>query len=470
MIALLILVFPASALADPINAVVGDESWFALYGRAPVGVDEVSRIRVHLAWVETRLRGSEPTHLSAEQRERRELALDALAEYRRRGVFPRRTDDAYVGRRPRFIDDRGVRCAVGELIAATGHPELAARIRDAHEYAYVPDIDDPELLAWAETHGLSVRELAMIQPGYSPPPTADAVRAEIESSKDGITLECAREHAPPSSFRLRIRGDSRGEVHVHARSDDPFVRCFVSKLGDLGSGGAWDEQPRRFRLRMRVDVTPPQEQLDRLLRTLRVEETVTSCIPRPGPMPNRAFFNVRVGERGVLVGARTEPHNAEVERCLRIWLRNALQRFGPGRLRLHGRAPDLELGRVMSTSRLEQALQSYAPHTATECFEHGAPERASVRVRAEVDRPLAIEIEGGEDAWRECLAAKLDEQLRSNFSVSRQLSDGTYERFFRVDASAEAEHSFEIEGPEEREQRQREERERMEREMERYSL
>lgn len=122
----------------------------------------------------------------------REAALDELERYIARGEFPRRTDDTFAGRRPRFIDDRGVHCAVGHLIAASGEAELARAINATHEYDYVRDIDEPALVAWAKRAGFTLDELAMIQPTYGEMPI-DAHRAQelIERARSRA-LVCTR--------------------------------------------------------------------------------------------------------------------------------------------------------------------------------------------------------------------------------------------------------------------------------------
>ena len=81
------------AFAEPVNAVVGDVSWELEHGEAPVEGEspEVDRIRTHLLYVADVLRARSDEELDATQRERRRQLLDALEDYARRGVFPRRS-------------------------------------------------------------------------------------------------------------------------------------------------------------------------------------------------------------------------------------------------------------------------------------------------------------------------------------------------------------------------------------------
>lgn len=133
--------------------------------RADLSEPEPVRIQRHLAQVETDLRTHPPRGLSAEQAEARERRLDDLHAYRVRGEFPRNPDypDSLV---PYFIDARGVACAVGQLVIASGHRDFAEEIARTRNHAYIREIDDPRLAAWAEASGLTLEECARIQPSY----------------------------------------------------------------------------------------------------------------------------------------------------------------------------------------------------------------------------------------------------------------------------------------------------------------
>lgn len=153
---------------SPVNAVLGNESYVARHGRPPTGpISETERIRTHLEYVADLLEHADTTHLEHYQLQNRSAALTELRRYARAGEFPQ-NNRPFPGqdRRPRFIDDRGVHCAVAQLIASSGRAQLAADIDRESEYAYVEDIDDPRLLDWAHHHGFERTELAMIQPSY----------------------------------------------------------------------------------------------------------------------------------------------------------------------------------------------------------------------------------------------------------------------------------------------------------------
>ena len=150
---------------QPVNAVIGNESYRATFGEAPkAGTSEQLRLRTHLAYVEGLLRARDVSHLTPAQRERRTRLLDQLRAYRKRGVFPQNTYQR--GRTPVFIDAQGRLCAVGFLIAQSAGREAAERINERYRLDRIADMDAPAVEKWAERHGFTLRELAMIQPRY----------------------------------------------------------------------------------------------------------------------------------------------------------------------------------------------------------------------------------------------------------------------------------------------------------------
>lgn len=127
--------------------------------------ESVHRIREHLARTEADLRRNTPAGLTEAQREARARRLDDLGDYRESGRFP--INPAPLDTlHPIFIDAAGTACAVGRLIIASGRRDLAEAIAAAQNHAYLPEIADPRLPAWAEENGLTLEECARIQPSY----------------------------------------------------------------------------------------------------------------------------------------------------------------------------------------------------------------------------------------------------------------------------------------------------------------
>jgi hypothetical protein len=446
----------------PINAVLGDASWVALHGVPPdASVAETDRLRTHLLYVERLLRAADTTELSASQRARRARLLLELEAYARAGVFPqRRSDDGHGPRRPLFIDDRGVHCAVGELIRASGAPELARAIHERWEHAYVTEIDSPALRAWAAAHGLRLGELAMIQPTYGEgSATPGYIRRSLDRAKEDLTLACARDHEPPDVVLLEIRRDERGRVHIVAAQEDGFAQCFAQKAG-VGARDepARDEPTREFRFSVQLAIELPQLILEQRLGRLNLHRDSTRCIPRPGPVPRVAHIHVLSNAEGLSVAVRTEPANDEVIACLTEYLQQVLRRFGAGRWQLEAQRT-VRLRTAMSTPGLRRAVVNYAPGAATYCYDEDAPSTLRVRARAVLDAAdVELEIDGGSAAFRACLTRRIQARIRSDLLVPRQMPDGSVERFFRIDARAEATVDVRVRSPAEREQRRRKQR------------
>jgi hypothetical protein len=167
----------------PINAVAGDASWDDLRGTDPSGASETERIRVHLEWVERELRDRNVDQFGAGASANRAALLDVLHDYRVAEVFPRHTATVSEGRAPRWVDDRGVHCAVAHLVAASGRTDLVDEVQQWHEYDYVPDMNVLGLVDWARTHGFTLRELAMIQPTYDDGGVREPTRLEEEEAR-----------------------------------------------------------------------------------------------------------------------------------------------------------------------------------------------------------------------------------------------------------------------------------------------
>ena len=159
---------------------------------------DADRIQLHLRLVSNYLKESSPSKLNEEQLAKRSSLLDALAGYAEDKVFP--NNKYHLTRRPYFIDEEDVYCAVGYLISYSGHDELARKISAEHNYDYVADIKTEGLLAWADTHGFSVNELKWIQPGYPPTVTLDS----LSNGTNGTVREL---YADNSAGRMLFAGD-----------------------------------------------------------------------------------------------------------------------------------------------------------------------------------------------------------------------------------------------------------------------
>lgn len=129
---------------------------------------EADRVRAHLLAAEQFLRSRDVSGLSREQRERRSANIDALAEYRARGRFPRNGE--YPGRRvPYFMDSEGTLGALSYLMDRSGERDLVIRVAATHNNAYVGELaGDADVMSWLAREGLTLEDAARIQPMHGP--------------------------------------------------------------------------------------------------------------------------------------------------------------------------------------------------------------------------------------------------------------------------------------------------------------
>lgn len=142
------------------------------------------RIQLHLMEVVRLLKSNNPFLEDKEVSQNRLHLIEVLASYAQQKVFPKNSFHSI--RTPYFIDQFGNYCAVGFLVKESGFDGISKAIAANQNFAYVRDIDSPELLNWSKKHGFSLEELALIQPGYSPTTPhnqiGDGTNGEVKSS------------------------------------------------------------------------------------------------------------------------------------------------------------------------------------------------------------------------------------------------------------------------------------------------
>ncbi|MEW5860628.1 MAG: DUF928 domain-containing protein [Cyanobacteriota bacterium] len=178
------------------------------------------RIRRHLRSVEHQLRTiSSKIKLKAINPLRLRY-LDLLHEYWVRGQFPRNYSLPHQTT-PCFIDRDGQMCAVAHLLIATGYSDLAYQIADQANNAYITEMAFPALNQWVAESGLTLSELALIQPVYylchTPNSQIDSPPAIVRQAENYANLEISpnsRVRFQPSVLspaivdQLRNRGGS----------------------------------------------------------------------------------------------------------------------------------------------------------------------------------------------------------------------------------------------------------------------
>ncbi len=150
---------------NAVNAVIGDESFRAVYDKEPTAAtSEQKRIVTHLKYVRKKLLHRDVGYLSKRKRQLRRKNLNRLKDYIQRGEFPK--NKAFSNRRPNFIDSKGRICAVGYLVEQSLGRRAAEALNEKFQYEYVLEMESPKLRKWATENGFTTRELAMIQPSY----------------------------------------------------------------------------------------------------------------------------------------------------------------------------------------------------------------------------------------------------------------------------------------------------------------
>lgn len=130
--------------------------------------------------------------LTPEQRRNREAAIALLERYRDAGQYPQNRDFAgeYV---PYFVDPvTDAHCAVGYLMAQTGHEALVRRIAAADNHVRVLDLaGDAEVRQWLDEYGITLEEAARIQPAYDWDPGSGPGIGFVEPMDNPLTNETA---------------------------------------------------------------------------------------------------------------------------------------------------------------------------------------------------------------------------------------------------------------------------------------
>lgn len=187
-------------------------------------------IQEHLLLVEQHLRAKSVEHLSLSQKANRIESLDVLETYGNEALFPKNTRHAYTI--PYFVDDFNTACAVGHLMRESGELELVQWIQNTQNNAFIKDLPQAELQAWADEHGFTLSELMWIQPSYGPPVNVDAQieQPNCSTSNGAITLEVSESDwgeqagGPDDVAALMYEwSKGQGEGEIIAESEIPAV-------------------------------------------------------------------------------------------------------------------------------------------------------------------------------------------------------------------------------------------------------
>jgi hypothetical protein len=134
--------------------------------------------------------------LTAELAGRRAQLLGWLHDYTEAGQFP--TDDAGLPRSV-FVDSKGIRCPMAELIYRSGHADLVEAVAREHNEVRLAAVTEGPLHDWMLGSGLTMDEIALIQGA------AD------------IDMTWLRQEAP-SQETILARGEMRGRLESAERA------------------------------------------------------------------------------------------------------------------------------------------------------------------------------------------------------------------------------------------------------------
>ena len=127
---------------------------------------EVMRLQRHFDSVDVELKSRNVSSLGSAQLAHRAQLIGWLREYREAATFP--TNDRFANPTPFFRDKDGVLCAMAYLIDRSGRSDIVNKVAATRNNAYIRELaDDPALIAWLDSWGLSVAEAARIQPSYN---------------------------------------------------------------------------------------------------------------------------------------------------------------------------------------------------------------------------------------------------------------------------------------------------------------
>lgn len=376
---------PASAgpSAARINATVGDVSWRAARASDPVSADEDERIAVHLAWVESKLRATQHASLSPSQQQKRAALLDELHAYQARRVFPRQSEGR--GRLPRFVDADGRHCAVAQLVHASAGPGLVQQVQDRFEFALIDDMDLPALDAWAAEHGLTRRELAMIQPSYRDGSGVHMPTPREEEEARRRAEEAAR--VPRDLTRAHLTA----VLEQHAQNRRVVERCAGSRVGEWQVTTELRVRHRTLRSRARVSASDANGVRDTELERCIARSAKAALDTFIGSANHRLGRPIHAHVRHTWVVASEEEVARELRAQTRIWHRPGTRQTALAAC-LEGLAEPYALqvrvqswrGEVQMTWRGEHPMRMSPPdrarfHCVQDVINYGPVERYGAR-------------------------------------------------------------------------------------------
>ncbi len=141
-----------------------NNEWFDIEASFQLGDHGDDLVTLHLKNTLTYLRQVDDSNLKPKEQANRKRNLFVLAQYIAKGNYP--INSFSEERQPIFIDIEDNFCAVGHLLKVSGNETLARSINQEFRFSKLRDIKSKQLVNWQRDSGLSISELALIQPSY----------------------------------------------------------------------------------------------------------------------------------------------------------------------------------------------------------------------------------------------------------------------------------------------------------------
>lgn len=193
-------------------------------------------IALHLQLVEQHLRANPPSDLTEAQMKKRTAGLDILKDYWEAGSFP--INNHHRVFTPYFVDDFNTACAVGHIMRESGEVALTARIASENNYAYIMDMDYPELGEWAFASGFTVEELRWIQPTYGPDVSTSHTKVEPNCGNNNGSIDVTVVYSSMNieGYEWRLGTDLSAPV-IATTEDLADAESGFYSLDFIGTGG-----------------------------------------------------------------------------------------------------------------------------------------------------------------------------------------------------------------------------------------
>ena len=140
--------------------------------------------------------------------ERRQSHIVRLKAYSDAGEFPLNLSQP--GLSHQFMDNRGVRCAMAELIWQSGHEDLVQDVATMQNDLVIANITEGEVLDWVHVSGMTMAEVAFVQePGFDVS-QMDLELLELTPDPQLLALEVQRRQAHFGMAAIQLeRGTER---------------------------------------------------------------------------------------------------------------------------------------------------------------------------------------------------------------------------------------------------------------------